>query len=450
MLKGIAKKIQPLWSSSENNLKNTLIKGVAGSFGLKIVASGLTFVMSVIFARFLGTVGLGTYSYATSWANLLSIPATLGIDQLVVRELAIYRSKARWELMGGILRWANLLVLCSSITMALVATAIIWYLKNGSDDKTIMLAIALSMIYVPLSSLTSLKLGAMKGLHRVVLGQVPDGLFGPIIIIILTTAVYFLFPDSFGVFWVLSIKIFSSIITFVIGTRWLIKSLPKEVNQIVPQYKAKQWLTDALPFIFLGTAQILNTRIDILMLGSMVGVKPVGIYTVILGITRLTGFIHQSTNSVLGPTIASLYSEGKVKQLERILHKSVMLEFGISLFIGIIIICFGKLILMIFGAEFTPGYIALSILIVGQVFNSLTGPVGLVLNMTGHQNHTAIAITISAVLNVILNAILIPHWGINGAATATTISLITINVTKVSFMQKTLGISLYSFGSKRK
>ncbi|MEN9568674.1 MAG: hypothetical protein RLZZ69_3870, partial [Cyanobacteriota bacterium] len=190
-----------------------------------------------------------------------------------------------------------------------------------------------------------------------------------IIIIVLTTAVYFLLPDSFGVFWVLSIKIFASLVTFVIGTKWLIKSLPIEVNRVKPQYQAKQWLTNALPFIFLGTAQLLNTRIDILMLGSMVGKTPVGIYTVILGITRLTGFIHQSTNSVLGPTIASLYSEGKVKQLEKILHKSVMLEFGVSLAIGIIIICFGNPILRIFGAEFTPGYMALSILIVGQIFN---------------------------------------------------------------------------------
>lgn len=92
MLKVIAKKIKPILALTEKNnhsLKNRVIKGVAGSFGLKIASSGIAFIMSIIFARFLGTAGLGTYSYATTWANLLSIPATLGIDQLIVREIAI-------------------------------------------------------------------------------------------------------------------------------------------------------------------------------------------------------------------------------------------------------------------------------------------------------------------------------------------------------------------------
>ncbi len=64
--------------------------------------------------------------------------------------------------------------------------------------------------------------------------------------------------------------------------------------------------------------------------------------------------------------------------------------------------------------------------------------------MTGHQNKTAIATTISAVLNIFLNALLIPQWGINGAAIATTTSIIAINIIKVMMMRKNLDLSLYS------
>ncbi|MGL4758514.1 MAG: oligosaccharide flippase family protein, partial [Patescibacteria group bacterium] len=321
MLKAIAKKIRPIWSSKvEDNqsLKNKLLKGAAGSFGLKIASSGLGFVMSILFARFLGTVGLGTYSYATTWANLLGIPATLGTDQLMIREIAVYRSKYEWKLMGGLLRWANLIVLASSIAFAIIAGIIVWNLKINSEPE-IVWAVVLAMITIPIISLRSLRLGAMKGLHRIVLGQIPDSLFAPVIIIVLTSGCYWLFSDDFNVFWVLIIKIIATLITFFIGSTWLWRSLPAPIKQIKPEYKSKQWLFNALPFMFLGTVQLINSRIDIIMLGEIKDVRSVGIYTVILGITELTVFIHHAANSVLGPTIATLYSEGKLKQLEKII-----------------------------------------------------------------------------------------------------------------------------------
>jgi O-antigen/teichoic acid export membrane protein len=453
MFKAIAKKIQPIWSSTaEDNqsLKNKLLKGAAGSFGLKVSSSGLTFITSILFARFLGTVGLGTYSYAITCANLLGIPATLGIDQLMIREMAIYKSKSEWKLMGGLLRWANLIVLASSIVFAIVAGVIVWNLKINSEPE-IVWAVILAMITIPIISLRSLRLGAMKGLHRIVLGQMPDSLFAPILIIAITSACYWLFSDSFNVFWVLIVKIVATLITFFIGSVWLWRSLPEPAKQIKPEYRSRQWLFNALPFMFLGTVQLINSRIDIIMLGEMKDVKAVGIYTVIIGITELTVFIHHAANSVLGPTIAALYSEGKLKQLEKIIRKSIFIVFSISLLIGLTMILLGKYLLLIFGSEFIPGYTAMNIVIVGQIFNALTGPVGLLLNMTGHQNYTAIAVASSAALNIILNFILIPQWGINGAAFATTVSLFVINIINVIFVQKTLNISLYSvFKSHKK
>jgi O-antigen/teichoic acid export membrane protein len=449
MFKLIANKLKPILTSkgSDSNLKNRLIKGAAGSLGLKVSSAALAFVMSVIFARFLGKIGLGTYSYAMTWANLLSIPAALGLDQLMIREIAIYRSKANYGLMGGILRWANMVVLSSSVTFTIIAIVAAWNMKGGSDP-TVVWAIALSLVTVPIISLRNLRLGAMKGLHKIILGEMPESLFAPIIIIGLAVPAYFLWNDRFNVFWVLGIKIIASIITFIIGTRWLLQSLPKEANQAVPEYKVKKWVADALPFMFLGTSQLLNSRIDILMLGSMVGVESVGIYTVILGVTKLTVFVHQASNSVLGPAIATLYAEGKIKQLEKMVRQSMLGVFLVSLIIGGIMMLFGNQILMIFGREFLPGRTAMNILIIGSIFTSFTGAVGLLLNMTGHQNDTAIAVGVSAILNVILNYILIPKWGINGAATATTTSLILINIVKAISVKKKLGISLYSFGSK--
>lgn len=447
MLKVIARKFSSMAALMEKDsysLKKKLIKRTAGSFGLKIGSNGLGFILSIVFARYLGTAGLGTYSYAMTWANLSSIPATLGIDQLIVREMAVYHSKSQWRLMGGLLGWSNLVVFSFSLIFTVVATALIYRWENNLDADVV-LAVVLAMLTVPIASVRNLRLGAMRGLQHIVLGQIPDSLLGPAIVTILTIISYLLFPQSFNVYWVLVIKILAIIITFFVGGLWLWRSLPTEVKQVKPEYLGKQWLIAALPFMFLGTMQLINSRIDIIMLGGIEGVEAVGIYTIVVGITQLTIIIHQAANSVLGPTIATLYSENKLQQLQQVIRKSVLIVFSASLSIGVVMMGLGKYLLLIFGSEFFPGRTAMNILILGQIFHAFTGPVGLVLNMTGHQNYTAMSTGASAVLNIALNALFIPRWGINGAAAATTISVFVINIINLVIMQKMVKISLYSF-----
>lgn len=451
MLEIILKKF-PLFTALTNknndSLKNKLIKGTAGSFGLKIASNALAFLMSIIFARFLGKAGLGIYMYATTWANLLSVPATIGIDRLVVKEIAVYRAKSQWELMAGLLRGSNLLVSSASIAIAIIATAIVLNVQ-GDIDETVVIAVAMAMITVPIASLRNLRSGAMRGLNRVVLGQVPDSLLAPLIVVCLTCLTYLLFPENFNVFWLLGIKITAITITFFIGSWWLLKSLPSEVKQAKPQYVWKKWLVAGLPFMFLGTVELVYSRIDIVMLGSIKDVQAVGTYTIIVGITQLAVFIHYSANSALAPNIASLYSENKLKQLEQIVRRSLVIVFLLSLMIAGTVMGLGKYILAIFGSEFISGRTAMNILIAGQLFEAFTGPVGLLLSMTGHQKYIAFSTGASAVLNIILNAILIPRWGINGAAAATSASIIVINIANVILVQKKLGISLYSLNLKR-
>lgn len=457
MLRAIARKIKPLVTAraafgqkvssmavltvqTREGLKHQLIHKAASSFILKISGSGLAFFLSIILARILGTAGLGTYAYAMTWANLLSIPATLGIDQLIVREIAVYRTKCRWKLMTGLLRWSNCLVFAASLVLTLASALLVWMMQGGINE--LVKAVFLAMITVPLTSMKNLRLGAMRGLNKIVLGQIPDSLVSPIMMIVVAILMGNM-PIKINVFWILSSKILVVTITFVLGSVWLWRSLPNEVKQVKPEYVGKQWFTAALPFMFLGTIELINARIDLIMLGAIEDVTAVGIYAVVAGITQLTAFVHHAALGVIAPTIASLYCNGELRKIERLIQTSVLGVFLGSLLIGSVVIGCSKYLLLVFGSEFVLGAAAMNILIGGQIFNALTGPVGLVLNMSGHQNLTAIATGVSALLNVILNAILIPQWGIVGAATATTCSIITINIIKVFMMQKTLGISLY-------
>ena len=419
-----------------DNLKQRLIKGVAGSFGLKIAATGLAFVTSVVLARLLGSEGLGVYSYIFAWISLLGIPATLGLDKLFVREIAIYQAKGEWGLMRGLLRWANLIVFVVAVSLAVTAAIIFRSIGSGS-----IIAFAIASLTLPLISLGNLRLGAMKGLRRVVLGTLPEMLISPVLFIALLGCGYLWWGKDLNVSMVLGIKVAVSLVIFILGTIWLDRLLPNNAKQAQAQYQVSKWVRSALPLMFLGSMQLINTKTDVLMLGAISGTEAVGIYVVVRQATQLIIFLQSAANSVLAPNIASLYAQRKMQQLQRVITKSSCLVFLVSLFIAVSLIFLSSWLLPLFGSDFIAGRNALIILSIGQIINTSMGPVGNLLTMTGHENYTAITVGSSAVLNVFLNALLIPQWGINGAAIATASSIILVNVVNMFLVKKKLKIS---------
>jgi len=163
-------------------------------------------------------------------------------------------------------------------------------------------------------------------------------------------------------------------------------------------------------------------------------------------ISSLISFILLVINAPLAPAIARLYSEQQLVQLQYAITKSARLVFLLSLPVAAFIIIFGGWILMIFGADFTEGAKALSILATGQLVNITMGSVGIILVMTGHEKTLAISFGVAAIVNLALNFLLIPRWGINGAATATATSMIIWNVTLMIIIRRKLQLDPTALG----
>src|SRR5271169_5259143 len=88
-------------------VRDRVVKGGGALVGLRISLSVLTFVVTFLLARFLGSQGLGAYSYAFAWSVLLGVPSLLGMDQLLVRNAAVYHAQSQWGRLRGLLQRAN-------------------------------------------------------------------------------------------------------------------------------------------------------------------------------------------------------------------------------------------------------------------------------------------------------------------------------------------------------
>ena len=118
-----------------------------------------------------------------------------------------------------------------------------------------------------------------------------------------------------------------------------------------------------------------------------------------------------------------------------------------TMVVTLFLMVFGGQVLGLFGSEFMAAQWCLTILVLGQLINATTGPGGYLLDLTGHQDRSARVRCGSAVLNLSLNYLLIPKFGIMGAAIATTTTTILDNIIIYILTVKYLGIHASIFSS---
>lgn len=416
--------------------KGKTAKGAVGSFALRIGSTALGFIISILLARLLGVKGYGVYSYAFAWTNLLVIPAMLGLNQLLIREVATYNTQAAWGRIRALLRWSNGIVVLVSVTIAVIAAIVFWSLLDGNATS---LALVIALASLPFSALTALRQGALLGFRHVVTGQLPEMLLRPSLLIVLVFGAYALLGEKFNALWTVALAVLAICISFAVGAWLLQRVLPRSVRHAQPEYSVRKWLGSAFPFLLIAGMFVINNRTDIIMLGILKGQTSVGIYAIVVKVASLVIFVFISVNTALAPSIARLHSTRNIRGLEFAIRRSTLLTSLVTLPIEFALIIFGKPMLSVFGPDFGQGYVALIILSLGRLANVTTGSTSLLLNMTGHERDTATAVAVSAVLNILLNAFLIPRWDLVGAATATACGTVVGNVLIAVFVYRRLG-----------
>jgi len=426
------------------DLRAYIAKEAVGTFLLQISSTGLVLIASVILARLLGPTGYGTYAYAMAWVMVLFIPANLGINNLLIREIASYRSQSSWGLLKGVLRWGHIGVFISSLTVALLAAGVAWFLFKTATPVALTFWIAL--IYLPFHSQNSVYSSAMCGLKHVVLGQIPVNLVRPLVFLGLLSGLQLSGIIAITPTRIMGLNVIAAAVALIVGRLLLKRYTPTEVATAQPIYTPRVWLRSMVSFIFIGGMFAVNNRADVIMLGVLIGTEPAGVYQIASRGAGLVTLILMAINSPLGPAIASLHKQQDKLRLQRIVTQSARAALIATLLLVTGLVVFRHWFMLIFGPGFIKGTTALVILSMGQLINVAIGSVGLLLNMSGHERFSAVGVGLAALLNIVLNAAFIPVWGINGAAIATVTSMVTWNVLLAIGVHRKLNIHPTALG----
>jgi O-antigen/teichoic acid export membrane protein len=426
-------------------LRHRLVQATTGTFGIRVLSTGLSFLISMLLARLLGAMGYGAYSYVMAWIALLAIPSLFGLDRLLIREVAVYRTRSEWNLLRGLLHWSDRMALISSLGLGSVIAGLSWIFAEplGLQIGT---ELWLGLLLLPFVTLVDLRQGALQGLNHVVMSLLPDFLIRPVALLAFLVSASLFLGHRLTEHSALGFTIAATAVTFLVGTYMLRTVLPLYAKQALPAYQAKEWIRSALSMVVINGMNVINHRAGAIMLGTLRGTELVGIYVVAERGAGLIALIQTAAHMALAPTISSLHAKAKTERLQSVITKSVRLVSLISVAIAVGLLVFSEWFLLLFGAEFIQAYRSLVILAVGYVVNTASGAAGVLLVMTGRERDAALTVGVGVALYLILSAAFIPDWGVDGAATAMSVSMIVRNLLAARLAYNRLGIQCTVFG----
>jgi len=375
-------------------------------------------LLSVVLARFLGASGVGVYALAFSVLGVLTLVAELGFPVLVEREIAAAGISARWSLVRGLLN----LVLSAQIVAGVALALVVIVATRPLQHSDIWLLVALM---IPCMSLFRVGCHTLSGLHRVFLARLLEHGIRPTLVLVVVAALFWTNAAYQTPAMALLVQ-FVVLVAVLLGVVVVLRRvLPSELSQARPVYTPGPWLKSGATLAFGLGAVTVNTQFDILVLSAFYPMSEVGLYRMAVQGSSLVGFGMVVAGMWLTPQFAKLWAEKNMTSLQLLVTRTTR---GIALTAlsgALVLGLFGRELLeLLFGIEFIASYQPMVLLLFTHVIAGLVGAVGPLLNMTGHEAVGARAIGAGAVVNLILNLILVPQFGMMGAASATLVAAV--------------------------
>lgn len=410
--------------STTDELSRTFVRSLGGATLLVPLSLALTFLMNLVAARYLGVETFGAFSYVLSAANLLAMVATFGTHTSVMRLVPKYVGEGDNSRLRGLLIFGSAVCLLGGVVCgggALAASGI-WI---PSRYKLMLYA----AIITPLISYGLWRKNAMRGFHKILYALLPKDLLVPLVFCIVLIVV-----SSANIAHAIWAFILIVLLGEIAGTLILWKIVPIRHSRSVPKFEIRRWLRVSIPMLLSTVLRGGFGRWDVVMMGWWASLVATGTYAAASRLALLGALVMRIVNMIAGPMIATAYESGDIGYLRKLIAKLTLFSAILGIPIFGVLLFFPQQVMGIFGASYSKGYNVLRILSVGQLVNTLTGPVAFVLLMTGNERLDAKIVTVIAVFNIVANYFFIHKFGATGAAIVLSGTLVVMNLTIFLFV----------------
>lgn len=397
------------------------------TFGGIVINAGVAFVVTWLIARGLGAGATGSFFLLTSLFMIMTSVIGLGSDTGLVRGLS--RARATDEI--GELRPTVGIALRPVIILGLLLTAVLLVASDllaerlvpGTDAAPTLRLLALAV--VP-AALTGILLAGSRGLGRIRTYTVVQNLFVPISRLTLVAGAVAVVGTTWSVVWAWTIPLFLAAAIAALALRM---QLHEEAGPTAPLTAVERTVLSRRFWRFSlprGGSVILERALDwadVLLVIALLGPHAGGIYGVVTRIVQAGNMLEAALRIVLGPRLSSAIAKedhaGADSMYRQVTQLLILGSWPFYLSVAV----FADVLLGLFGSEFTPGAWALVVLALAMALKNTAGALQTVLLMAGRSTWQLRNKAIQLVVLLTLAVLLVPLWGLNGAAVAFTLSI---------------------------
>ena len=404
---------------------------------------GLPF--QIYIARSLGASGLGlvgiTEAIVVMTAGLLSF----GLAPLAIRYIPEYRirgaSRAIWQLVTMGLVALVLMGICGAAVLPPLVEWASGAVSFLTADVQALLNVL--VLILPVSLVSFFLAQSLRGFQEIRMVVLSTSILALTAKVLITLGLFSAFGASTRAYaWALV----GGQLVGILPMGWklwsLLRSLPEDDGSA--RVNGRDWALYAGTNYATGCLNAFVGNMDRFIIGALLGPTAVGVVMVVRQLQQFPAVFQQIMNTVIPPVFARLKAAGDMPGLAHQLHLAI--DWVVRMAAGLILLMMvlADQILLLWGPDFAAeGTILLLVAILGVTVNLVAGPVGILLNMTGHHG---VLLRISVLGSGALLAgylILIPLFGVVGAGLAVLFANGLHNGLGIWLFQRRLGISWY-------
>jgi len=402
-----------------------IIKGSGLLFIGSMAGMFFGFISRTIIARCFTVSDYGIFSLSITIISMAMVISVLGFPVSIPREISFFKNKDPSKV-GDIISISIIATLVSSLLIF-----IILFLKSGNialifHEKNLEYPLKILSISLPFLSLISTITSILRGFGRVkeqVFSQ--NILYPSLFLIFILLIIIFDFPFV-TIFYSYDL---SQILVFFILVIWIYLKKFFKFKLTINTKIGRELLIFSLSLLLVNVLNFIMDWTDTLMLGYYKSAEIVGLYNAAVPLAKLIPIFLGSVGLIYVPLVSGLYAEGKIEEMKGIFQTLTKWIFLLTLPIFAMMLLFPEVsINLFFGSKYISASNVLMILSLSFMFHVFLGLNGLSLVVIKENRFIMLSTFISAVLNIILNALLIPIYGIIGASIATAVSYLSANI----------------------
>ncbi|MBT5274803.1 flippase [Candidatus Woesearchaeota archaeon] len=418
-----------------------MLKGSLVYFIALVFASGFAYLTRLTLLHNLSQAEFGLFYATLTFISLFLMFRNIGMYHAFVKFIPEYVIKKQY----GKIKSAIFFIFISQTLLSVIFISVIWYLspflaESYFKDPSSLWILRILSLYFFTSILFKLTGAYFRGFQNNFVAALIEPVKNLIILLSLISLSYF----GFGIFSAVWSYVLVGIVMLFIFYYPAIKT-HNLINDKMSDFRkvSSRIIAFGIPVFSVGLGGKFISYFDTLMLTYFGTLEQVGVYNIILPTALLFMIVVSSISSVFMPMVSELWTRkkyDKVRTAMRLSYRYIFL-FGLPFLLSFVIFS-DVIIRLLFGEEYLFGNIPFKILLLGIIFNFLLEINKSYLVGIGRPKNVFNIVLFGAVMNIVLNLILIPPLNILGAAIATSVSYLSMSVYSSNFVKDSLSMKL--------